>query len=199
MGEVLPFRRHSGAPEPGFEEMGDDGLLAACSVGEVGAFATLFDRFHPAVHRFLFRLTGGGPDLDDLVQTTFLEVWRSARTFRGDSAARSWVLGIAANLARRRVRSDTRRRLALAALEAGGGPTPLRPDDHAESRQRIARLEEALSELSPPLRTAFVLCDLEHVSGVEAARVLGVRPGTLWRRLHDARKALRRALEEGTP
>ena len=61
----------------------------------------------------------------------------------------------------------------------------------------IARLEDQLGRLPEDLRVAFVMCDVEGVAGVEAARVLGLREGTLWRRLHFARKALRAALEEG--
>ena len=59
----------------------------------------------------------------------------------------------------------------------------------------MSRLRDALGELSHDLRAAYVLCDLEDVPGVEAARVLGVRAGTLWRRLHEARRALRDAIE----
>ena len=61
--------------------------------------------------------------------------------------------------------------------------------------QQLDRLASALETLPHDLRTAYVLCDLEEVPGIEAARILDVRPGTLWRRLHDARRALRASIE----
>ena len=54
-----------------------------------------------------------------------------------------------------------------------------------------------MDALPHDLRAAFVLCDLEEMPGVEAARALDVRAGTLWRRLHEARRALRAALFDG--
>ena len=55
----------------------------------------------------------------------------------------------------------------------------------------------ALSALPPILRETFVLCELEDVPGPEAARALGVREGTLWWRLHEARRRLRAAVDGG--
>jgi RNA polymerase sigma-70 factor (ECF subfamily) len=63
--------------------------------------------------------------------------------------------------------------------------------------QQVHRLAAALEDLPHDLRTAYVLCDLEDVPGVDAARVLGIRAGTLWRRLHEARRALRDAIDDG--
>ena len=63
----------------------------------------------------------------------------------------------------------------------------------------MQRLLVALDDLPHDLREAFVMCDLEEVAGVDVARALGVREGTLWRRLHEARRALRCALTEKAP
>ena len=134
-------------------------------------------------------------EIDDLVQLTFLEAWRSAKRYGGRGAVRSYLFGIAANTVRHYIRGASRRRAALA-----DAPPPLqssKPDDAAIRVQQMARLALALDELPHDLRAAYVLCDLEDVSGVEAARVLGVRAGTLWRRLHEARRALRDAIEGG--
>ena len=72
---------------------------------------------------------------------------------------------------------------------------PPRPDEQAERRELLARVAEALAALPHDLQVAFVLCDLEQVPGVEVARALGVPEGTIWRRLHVARKAVRASVE----
>ena len=196
-GQVVPLRRLD-ERRSALSEISDEALLAACGVGDSAALGALFDRHHEAVYRLISRLlfTDAG-EIDDLVQMTFLEAWHSARRYRGQGAVRSYLFGIAANTVRHHVRGAKRRRDAhehAPAPHAGHAP-----DDLAIRAQQVSRLAEALGELPHDLRAAYVLCDLEDVPGVEAARVLGVRAGTLWQRLHEARRALREAIDEGGP
>jgi RNA polymerase sigma factor (sigma-70 family) len=182
------------------DRLSDEALVAACAVGEPLALGALFDRFHPRLYRFVSRMIGASaPDVDDLVQATFFEVWRSAARFRGQSAPLTWMFGIAANLTRHHIRSEQRR--AAAVLAVAERPSPPSPDisEAAAHRQAVERMAAAMEELPHHLKTAFVLCDLEGIRGVEAARALDVRPGTFWRRLHEARKALRATFEKETP
>ena len=174
------------------EELTDEALVAACATGDTAALAALFDRHHRLVLRFVSRASSAAAsDVEDLAQSTFLEVWRSSARFGARGSARSWMLGIAANLVRHYVRGEIRRRSAMANLAERPERGEPRPDDVAARRQLIDRLAAGLSGLPHDLRVAFVLCDLEEVPAVEAARALGVRQGTMWRRLHDARKRLR--------
>jgi RNA polymerase sigma-70 factor (ECF subfamily) len=85
----------------------------------------------------------------------------------------------------------------MAGLAVAPPPSAAGPDDDAMRRQMVDRLGAALETLSHDLREVFVLCEIEEVPGVDVARALGLREGTVWRRLHDARKALRLALEGG--
>jgi len=187
-GQIVPLRR---------TELSDEALLASCGVGDPAALGALFDRHHEAVYRVISRLLRAEPaETDDLVQLTFMAAWRSARGYKGKGSVKSFLFGIAANTARRHFRSTRRRRDAIAAIPE---PAPAGTPDEAASRaQQVKRLAAALDELPHDLRAAYVLCDLEDLSGAEAARVLDVREGTLWRRLHDARRALRDAIEGGT-
>jgi RNA polymerase sigma-70 factor (ECF subfamily) len=193
-GQVVPLRRLD-ERRVAISEISDEALLAACGVGEGAALGALFDRHHLAIHRLISRLLRSEPhEIDDLVQTTFMEAWRSAKKYSGGGAVKSWLYGIAANLVRHYVRGAKRRRDAYARV-----PEPLEaptgPRDTAMRSQQLDRLAVALEQLPHDLRTTYVLCDLEDVPGIEAARILDVRPGTLWRRLHDARRALRTAIE----
>jgi RNA polymerase sigma-70 factor (ECF subfamily) len=196
MALVLPFRRRADKPA----DLSDEALVAACAIGDGAALGTLFDRFHHALYRFLARsATAQREELDDLVQKTFIEVHRSAHRFRGDSSVRAWIFGIAVNVSRHHVRSAARRRATLTLLEKVGPATVAqRPDDIAERQELLERVLRELPALPHDLREAFVLCEVEEMSGVEAARALGIREGTLRRRLHDARVKLRRRLQGGT-
>ncbi len=191
--EVIPLRRASND----VPEVSDSALMAACITEDRNALGQLYDRHHEIVWRFLARLLGDGcPELDDLVQSTFVELWRGAKRFKGDSTARTWILGIANNLARRHIRDNRRRKVAMTGL-AEVMPSADLPEAAWLDRLQMRKLQAALLELKPDLRSAFVLCDIEEFKGVEAAKILGIRPGTLGRRLHDARKALRAGLEGG--
>src|SRR5262245_54267609 len=82
---LLAFRRAEGV----VTEMSDEALLAACAVGDTAALGVLYDRHQASVRRFLARLRGArAAELDDLVQATFIEVWRSSPRFRRRSAVK---------------------------------------------------------------------------------------------------------------
>lgn len=191
-GRVLPLRRIEGTTEA----LSDAALVAACGMGDAAALGALFDRHHAAVYRFVSRLSlANADDVDDLVQMTFLTVQRSAARYKGRSAVRTWIFGIAANVTRREARSRGRRVRLAQAVDA----QPERPragvDEVVARRRAVERLEAALARLPAKTRACFVMCQLEGVSGPEAAAALGMRTGSVYRRIHEARHALRAVLE----
>ena len=191
MTRVVPIRRVDGQPS----EMSDEALVAACATGESAALGALYDRHVDAVRRFLARLSGTDErDLDDLVQATFETVPRAARRFGGESQVRTWLFGVASNVARHHVRSEVRRkRLASAFAEERPGAVGDTAGDLMD-RERRARLQAAIAALPDKLREAFVLVYLEGIPGGEVATLLGVREGTIWKRLFQARARLRESL-----
>jgi RNA polymerase sigma-70 factor (ECF subfamily) len=190
-GKLLPFRRVTGQ----VDELSDRALVSAVADGDQSALGALYDRFHLDVYRFVERLARGA-DSDDFVQMTFMQAHRSAPRFRGESAVKTWLFGIAANLVRNHFRGEKRKRSALETL--GGIPiaSPPSAGEQITVEQQRRWLAAALETLSPALREAYVLCVIEEVPGKDAARVLGIREASLWRRLSDAREALRAAIEE---
>jgi RNA polymerase sigma-70 factor (ECF subfamily) len=191
-GKVLTFRQRVAAAE----HLSDEAIVAACAVGDVNALGQLFDRHHLAVYRFLARMTfTRDRDLDDLVQTTFLQAYRSAASFRGGSEVLTWVFGIGANVARKHRRSEARRRAFLEALSSLPEPPSRRPDDELAAAQALRLVERAIASLRDDQRAAFLMCEVEGIPGVEVARTLGVPEGTLWRWLHEARNVVRKAVD----
>jgi RNA polymerase sigma-70 factor (ECF subfamily) len=174
-------------------QLPDNALLAAVASGDNAALEELFQRLGDTVFRIMSRLrTIDRRDLDDVVQTTFLEVRRSAASYDGRASVGTWVIGIAMNVARHHARGEVRRRAAVSAIaEMPITTVPALPDDEAAHRQLLARLAAAFDDLPADLQIVFTLCDLEGMRGVEVARILEIPEGTLWRRLHDARSRLR--------
>jgi RNA polymerase sigma-70 factor (ECF subfamily) len=188
--KVIPLRQ---APES------DEALIAACARQEPDALREIFRRHHAVVYRFVSRLIGAGnPAVDDAVQLTFLTAWRRADSFSGRAAVRSWLFGIAANVARDHRRSERRRLNVFDVFKTRPAPEPPLIDDVVSRKQLVEKVMAALDDLPHDLRVAYVLCELEDVPGVDAARAVGVRPGTMWKRLHQARRRLREVLREET-
>lgn len=192
-GKLLPFRRIEGT----VAELSDRALVSAVAEGDQAALGALYDRFQRDVYRFVAHLARNDQgSVDDLVQTTFIEAHRSAPRFRGDSAVKTWLFGIAANLVRHHVRSEQRGRNAMAILAGIPRSAPEATNEALGAEQQRRLLAAAVATLTPALREAYVLCVIEELSGKEAAHALGIREASVWRRLTDARDALRISIEE---
>jgi RNA polymerase sigma factor (sigma-70 family) len=180
--------------------MDDSALVVAVAGGNLEALGELFDRHQSDVGRYLASLGIAAGDIDDLVQTTFLEVMRAAPRFDSKLSARAWLLGIATVMVRRHRRSIGRTFARLArwsgAARMDAPPTPV---DFVESDETSLRLQRAFDALSEKKREVFVLVTLEGLSGEDAAHALGIPVNTVWTRLHHARLELRAAIEETEP
>jgi RNA polymerase sigma-70 factor (ECF subfamily) len=166
----------------------DEQLIAAVAAGDREAFGALYRRRRPDVYRFALHMTGTPATAEDVVQDVFLLVIQEATRY---SAARApvvpWLLGIARNLARRRL-SD-RRHEPLPGPGDGPAITADPADGLARMRQ-VDALRQALGTLPIPYREAVVMCDLQELSYQDAASVAGCAIGTVRSRLHRGRQML---------
>lgn len=196
MGKLLAFRRVSGA----VTELSDEALLSATGQGEQAALGALFDRFHADVYRFVARFAGATPnDVDDVVQMTFLEVYRSAARFNGRSAVKTWIFGVAVNVARTHARGERRQQAAVGRFADVPVAEPELLDAATARAQILERVAHAVDGLPYDLRIAYVMCVLEELTAKEAAEALGTREGTVWRRVHEARQVIRDAIDRRLP
>jgi len=172
-------------------ELETSALIERARGGESAAYQALF-RLHVArVHRLVYRLAGPSPDLDDLVQTVFVEGFRSLPAFRGEALFSTWLGRIAV-----RVIWKHRRRpaLRLVPLDSAG---PIRrdtpgPELGLDARRRVAQVDALLAVLSPKRRSAFVLHVLEGHPVEEVAAMLGASVSAVKVRIHDARREIER-------
>lgn len=176
----------------------DAELFTAIAGGDLGPLGTLFDRYHRDVRQFLVRSAPRSSDVDDLVQETFLTAARAAASYDGRDRAGPFIVGVAAQLLRRKKRSFARLRAMLENLGRAPTEAPRDPEATAVASSESERLQAAMDRLSEDRRLVLVMVEWNGMSGVEVARALDIPVGTVWRRLHEARAELKRALERGS-
>ena len=166
--------------------------------GDLEALGSAYDQHHVAVRAFAGRLVGDSGIAEDLVQDVFVALPDLIGRFRGENSLRSFLIGVAINRARRHVRSASRRRAALSRLgsEPEQASPAASPELVAAERRLLHALARALDRLPLDQRVAFVLCDVEERTSVEAAALVGAPEATLRTRLHHARRKLRALLEK---
>jgi RNA polymerase sigma-70 factor (ECF subfamily) len=168
---------------------GDDKeLLRRSQHGDQDALRELYERHHRAVFAYLLSLAGAHAEAEEVLQDTFVAVWRNAGTYHSRSTVVTWLMGIA----RRQLR-DRRRRKSLPIVsldeldvQAAGEP----PDRTVIARAELAEIARLIRELRPLHREVLHLAFVEQLSYDEMAEVLGVSPGTVASRLNGARSAL---------
>lgn len=173
----------------------DAELLQLVAERGIGALGELYDRYHEGVRRFVARATADAEDVDDVVHETFLAAARSAARYDGRPSCRPWLMGIAAQLLRRRRQRFGRLLRVLTSLRS----TRVTTTDPRSALRARSDVAHALCHISEPKRIALLLAEVEGLSCAEIAEAVGVPIGTVWTRLHAARRELRRVLEEGEP
>jgi RNA polymerase sigma-70 factor (ECF subfamily) len=171
----------------------DPEILRQLAGGELGALGELYDRYHETIRRFVARVTSNAEDVDDLVHATFLGAAQSAGRYDGRPSCRPWLVGIAAQLVRRRRQSLGRFMAILASLRR----LPATTVDPRLALQARTDLDRALAGISEAKRMTILMAEVEGMSCAEIAAAFEIPIGTVWTRLHAARRELRRALEDG--
>lgn len=156
--------------------------------------AALFAEHGAFIANVIRRLVGPGGDVDDLVQETFLVAYRKRGGFDPERAApRTWLYGIAANLCRRHHRGAGRlARLRARLLVERSDGMAAAPDREVLHKQRAAVVHQALAKLPFKQREVFALYELQGLDGASIAAMLDIPEGTVWTRLHHARKRFER-------
>jgi RNA polymerase sigma-70 factor (ECF subfamily) len=177
--------------------MDDDELIAAVAAGDDGALRELFRRHAPWLAARL-RSVLPAADVEDVLQETFLAIWRGAARYRPDGSAGGWVWGIARRQAALFLRRAEPSSLVLPAVIAADGRHAADPAEAALSRAAIAEAVAALGPEGCPEREVWRLVYVEDRPVSEVAELMGVPVGTVKSRAHRARRLLRAALR-GAP
>lgn len=167
--------------------------------GTPEALDAFYRRHRPAVLRWVIRLGGPLLDPEDVAQDVFSVAFRRIGTLRPGTSEQAWLYGVARRVvANARRRAAFRRVIGLHTLAPVPDPGP-GVEEEVELLWRRRRIHEALEELDARKREVLVLMDLEQHTAPEVARLLGIAVGTVYSRLHHARKQFRVALERSAP
>lgn len=179
-------------------------LIADLCEGDETALAPLVEKYKRMVYRLAMQITKNHADADDVMQETFIKVYRSIRTFRKDAAFETWLYRIAVNEALNFVkRKERRRESALETAVEGEYEAATRyqaqiasdPHVHAEKAELRHYVTKAVNSLPLKHRTVVILHEFEGLTHAEIASILNCSEGTVRSRLHYARKKLRTLLK----
>ena len=180
-------------------------LLSGTAGGDHRAFEALMRRHNSRLFRTARAILKNDAEAEDAVQDAYLDAYRHASTFRGDSQVSTWLVRIVVNHALMRLRKQKRESVIVPfegtdSRETSDLVSDL-PDEKTESPTRTALrgeirrlLEQRIDELPVAFRTVFMLREVEEMSVEETADALGIPAATVRTRLFRARALLRQAL-----
>jgi RNA polymerase sigma-70 factor (ECF subfamily) len=181
----------------------DSSLVARCLRGDEPAWEELVRLHTRKVYALCFRFTNSGSEAQDLTQEVFLRVFRTLKTFRSaEGSFGTWLARVTRNLLIDHYRRTRQERVTdsieeqLPMLEQSYGAAVARPDQALAGREASEILQATLQKLSPDLREAVILRDLQEMEYREIADVLEIPEGTVKSRINRGRAELTRLLRK---
>jgi RNA polymerase sigma-70 factor (ECF subfamily) len=174
------------------------------------AFNEIVRLYRDKVFSVVYRMIGSRPEAEDIAQDVFITVFKTVDTFRGESKFQTWLLRIAANQCKNRIKYLARRPTdanglgeagEVAAADHAGPPVTGHiegPDTLMEAAEIEALMQRAIGELPEDQRLLVVLRDVEELSYEEIGEITALPEGTIKSRLHRARMAIKEELDKNT-
>ena len=181
----------------------DQSLVGRCLGGDETAWEELVRVHTRQVYGLCFRFTNSGSEAQDLTQEVFLRVFRTIKSFRStEGSFTTWLSRVTRNLLIDHYRRTRQERVTdsieeqLPVLEQEGQAAGVRPDHQLAGREASEILQATLQKLSPDLREAVILRDLQELEYREIADVLAIPEGTVKSRINRGRAELARLLRK---
>jgi RNA polymerase sigma-70 factor (ECF subfamily) len=183
----------------------DANLVARARQGDPAAFGELVDRHQASVYRAALAALRSPADAEDAAQEAFLLAYQRLNSFRGDASFKTWLLTITWHQAinRRRSMAAMWRRMVMPKTEdeaeaamAGVAATGLSPEEAAAQDQLRRGIRDAIRALTPKLRDALLLAQAGDYTYEEIGAMLGAPVGTIKWRVSEARRVIRKRLQQ---
>ena len=184
--------------------MSDEDLMSQFQAGTVEAFDILVGRYKDPLTNYIYRFLGDMKECEDLLQETFLRVYRNRHSYRRIARFSTWLYTIAGNLARSEYRKRKRRRISsLQSINKNDEEYEMEvpdetfsPDKDTESSIQDFYIQDALGKISEEFREVVVLRDVQQLSYEEIAEITGLPMGTVKSRINRGRTKLQILLKD---
>jgi len=186
------------------QQFSDEDLMEYFQAGYEQAFNILVSRFKDRLHNFLYRYTHDHQDCEDLVQETFLRVYRSRHSYERIAKFSTWMYTIALNLAKSLYKK--KKRMTTVTIHKDESDPDDRPmkledsnilqDDSLHEKMCMDHLEKALNQLSDDFKEVVVLRDIQQLAYDEIAEITDLPMGTVKSRINRGRAQLQDTLEK---
>lgn len=175
----------------------DNILVERCLTGDQSAWAELVKAHTRRIYNLCYRFTGRSQEAEDLTQDVFLRVFKTLGSFQGAQGSfTTWLTSLTRNLLIDHYRKHKKERLDVSADDENTealketNVTFTRPDVVMIEQETSVTLQAAIGRLSPDLREAVILRDMQEMEYREISQVLGVPEGTVKSRINRGRAAL---------
>lgn len=184
------------------QQMSDEDVMEQLQNGVIPAFDIIVHRFKDRLHNFLFRYTHNHEDCEDLVQETFLRVYKSRQSYKRIAKLSTWVYTIALNLAKTMYKKKQRMK-TFSIHQDESDPddrafdiedATILQDDQLHLKNSMNELEKALAHLNEDFREAIVLRDIQQLSYEEISEITNTPMGTVKSRINRARVQLQESI-----
>ncbi|MSP63785.1 MAG: RNA polymerase sigma factor [Myxococcales bacterium] len=178
------------APEPAVQ------WIEGCRAGNRRDIEQLFLEYAGYIERVIGRFVGPTADLEDLVQTTFLQAIQTLARFRGEASFKTWLTSIAVHVAHHHLRAGrVRRHVPLEAVpESVVAQQAVDSDRQIDGRRLAPRLHQLLDTIAPKKRIALLLYVVDGLSIEEVASLMGATQTATRSRIFFARREMRALL-----
>jgi RNA polymerase sigma factor (sigma-70 family) len=186
-----------------FSDLSDEEVMALVQADDEAAFEELVERYQNRLMTFIARFLGRGPHVQDILQETFIRVWRHRNNYKTVAKFSTWVYTIASNLSKTELRRLKIRRTVP--IKTGGedfeedGVDVIDPSSQTDDEARRSEIKEVvlreIERLPDVYRQAIVLRDLQDKSYEDIGEILSVPVGTVKSRVNRGRSRLRKRLQ----
>lgn len=163
-------------------------LIKAIARGEEKALRELIRLMQGRVYAYCYSFLGQEEDAEEITSEVFFQVWRSAKKFRGDSKATTWIFGIARNLCLNHLRRKKLQFMELLETDA-----VYEPEEEPEYDPELVK--KAMEKLSPLHREVLYLAYYEELPYSKIAEILGIPENTVKTRVFNAKRKLKEIIE----
>jgi len=187
----------------------DELLIEEVKKGSRSSFGLLYKRYRNAIYNYLYYILGTSQTAEDCTQDVFIRLFDKASLYREPNKFSSWIYRMAKNIAFDALRKMKVRR-ARSLDEALGSSdsditlkdviadkTQPRPDQTAQTKELLARLETTLRQLSENDQQLIVLCDLQELKHEDVAQIMDYKTESVPVMLHRAKKRLAELMRKG--